>query len=154
MAETSQVNITSGLDRAGTLQQSVSAGVIHDKITILPGHEPDYSACTFCLWNEDHTLGNALRWMLMKDPDVEFCGYSAPHPSDPKIHLRVQMYDNLSAVECLRKALKNLRELFQSIDSAYSKSLQQGKYIQEDDVDVRAVVAETLEERARAMDIS
>ncbi|RXK39552.1 DNA-directed RNA polymerase I and III subunit RPAC2 [Tremella mesenterica] len=148
MAETSQVNITSGLDRAGTLQQSVSAGVIHDKITILPGHEPDYSACTFCLWNEDHTLGNALR------PDVEFCGYSAPHPSDPKIHLRVQMYDNLSAVECLRKALKNLRELFQSIDSAYSKSLQQGKYIQEDDVDVRAVVAETLEERARAMDIS
>lgn len=25
-------------------------------------------------------------------PDVEFCGYSAPHPSEPKIHLRVQMY--------------------------------------------------------------
>lgn len=33
----------------------------------LPGHEPDYSACTFCLWEEDHTLGNALRWMIMKE---------------------------------------------------------------------------------------
>ena len=27
---------------------------------------------------EDHTLGNALRYMLMKDPDVEFAGYTAP----------------------------------------------------------------------------
>ena len=25
-------------------------------------------------------------------PDVEFCGYSAPHPSEAKIHLRIQMY--------------------------------------------------------------
>lgn len=25
-------------------------------------------------------------------PDVEFCGYSAPHPSETKIHLRIQMY--------------------------------------------------------------
>lgn len=33
----------------------------------LPGHEADYSACTFCLAREDHTLGNALRWMIMKE---------------------------------------------------------------------------------------
>jgi DNA-directed RNA polymerase I and III subunit RPAC2 len=33
----------------------------------LAGHEPDYSACTFCLANEDHTLGNALRWIIMKE---------------------------------------------------------------------------------------
>ena len=25
-------------------------------------------------------------------PKVEFCGYSNPHPSEPKIHLRIQMY--------------------------------------------------------------
>lgn len=25
-------------------------------------------------------------------PDVEYCGYSAPHPSEAKIHLRIQMY--------------------------------------------------------------
>ena len=26
---------------------------------------------------EDHTLGNSLRYMLMKDPKVEFAGYTA-----------------------------------------------------------------------------
>lgn len=28
----------------------------------------------------------------MTSDDVEFCGYSAPHPSEPKIHLRIQMH--------------------------------------------------------------
>jgi hypothetical protein len=28
----------------------------------------------------------------MISDDVEFCGYSAPHPSEPKIHLRIQMH--------------------------------------------------------------
>ena len=32
-------------------------------------------------------------------PDVEFCGYSAPHPSEPKIHLRLQMYGECSKIE-------------------------------------------------------
>lgn len=61
----------------------------------LPGHSADYSEATFCLMEEDHTLGNALRWMIMKkyvatvpcshahpvadhasySADVEFCGY-------------------------------------------------------------------------------
>jgi DNA-directed RNA polymerase I and III subunit RPAC2 len=90
--------LTSRLDNAGTLLQSVSTSIVQEKITIvrvlrrhppsdpdphqlylvtvgwdtadlhqLPGHEPDYSACTFCLANEDHTLGNALRWIIMKE---------------------------------------------------------------------------------------
>lgn len=37
-----------------------------DKVEVLPGYEADLSAATYCLHNEDHTLGNALRWMLMK----------------------------------------------------------------------------------------
>lgn len=39
---------------------------VDDKIEILKGYEPDLSAATFCLHEEDHTLGNALRYMLMK----------------------------------------------------------------------------------------
>ncbi|EKD03443.1 DNA-directed RNA polymerase [Trichosporon asahii var. asahii CBS 8904] len=134
------------LDNAGVLHMSTQAE-IPDKITILPGHEPDYSACTFCLWEEDHTLGNALRWMIMKDPDVEYCGYSAPHPSEPKIHLRVQMYEGLSAVDCLRRALSNLRDLYETIGAQYDRSLKTDKYVKEKDVDVHRVVAETLRER-------
>lgn len=64
--------------------------------------------------HEDHTLGNALRYVIMKkyvqhfgsvklrastltlqSPDVEFCGYSIPHPSDPKMNIRIQTYGKL-----------------------------------------------------------
>jgi DNA-directed RNA polymerase subunit L len=31
-------------------------------------------------------------------PDVEYCGYSAPHPSETKIHLRIQMYGKSSSL--------------------------------------------------------
>lgn len=62
--------------------------------------------------------------MIMRDKDVEYCGYSAPHPSEPKIHLRVQMYDGLSAVDCLRRALANLRGLFETVDGQYKSSLK------------------------------
>lgn len=32
----------------------------------LPGAAPDGSACTFCIHEEDHTIGNALRYIIMK----------------------------------------------------------------------------------------
>lgn len=40
---------------------------IADKLTLLPGYEPDFSAVTFCLKEEDHTLGNSLRYIIMKE---------------------------------------------------------------------------------------
>lgn len=40
---------------------------IPDKLTLLPGYEPDFSAVTFCLKEEDHTLGNSLRYIIMKE---------------------------------------------------------------------------------------
>lgn len=93
--------------------------------------DPDDITCmTFVLKEEDHTLGNALRYMIMKkwgsytvlqlvqtwmcctwmchvfsycpsrimfsskrficSPEVTFCGYSVPHPSEHKINLRIQ----------------------------------------------------------------
>ena len=45
------------------------------------GLGPQTRACRpprYQFTGEDHTLGNALRYMLMKDPDVEFAGYTAP----------------------------------------------------------------------------
>lgn len=58
----------------------------------LRGAAPDLSAATFQIADESHTVGNALRWMIMKkyasvsvsivspllirdSPKVEFCGY-------------------------------------------------------------------------------
>jgi len=44
---------------------------------------PDREACaTFSVEGEDHTLGNALRFVLNKSPHTALCGCSVPHPSE------------------------------------------------------------------------
>ncbi|VEN61534.1 unnamed protein product [Callosobruchus maculatus] len=47
---------------------------------------------TFVFNDEGHTLGNALRCIISSYPDVEFCGYTIPHPAENKMHFRIQMY--------------------------------------------------------------
>ena len=50
----------------------------------------DESAATFTFHNEDHTIGNTVRYMLNKMPETSFVGYSVPHPAEPKMNLRLQ----------------------------------------------------------------
>ena len=70
----------------------------------------DASAATFTLHNEDHTIGNSLRYVLNKDPQVSFVGYSVPHPSEPKMNLRIQTVGP-SATTALHGALGTLYEI-------------------------------------------
>lgn len=39
---------------------------------------------------EDHTFGNSFRYVLAKNRDVDFVGYSIPHPSEMKLNMRIQ----------------------------------------------------------------
>ncbi|BGP39859.1 RNA polymerase subunit AC19 [Rhodotorula kratochvilovae] len=110
-----------------------SAPVFGDKVQILPGATEGFTQATFCILEEDHTLGNLLRWMLMKNPAVEFCGYSAPHPSEAKIHLRVQMYDGKSAVDALHEALNNVEDMAHAILDKYNESLEGGDFARVED---------------------
>ena len=50
----------------------------------------DQANATFTFHREDHTIGNTLRYVLNKNPEVTFVGYSVPHPSEPKMNLRLQ----------------------------------------------------------------
>ncbi|KAF4543488.1 putative dna-directed rna polymerase i and iii 14 kda polypeptide protein [Lasiodiplodia theobromae] len=79
------------------------------RIRVLPGSEN--TAASFEFENEDHTLGNALRYIIMKNPAVEFCGYSIPHPSENKMNLRIQTYDDVSVYDVLEQGLDDLAEL-------------------------------------------
>ena len=87
-----------------------------NKIKILPGSSEDGTSASFQIIDEDHTLGNALRYIIMKNPEVEFCGYSIPHPSENKLNIRIQTYGNISAVEALHQGLDNLSELCGAIE--------------------------------------
>ncbi|KAF2200861.1 RBP11-like subunits of RNA polymerase [Delitschia confertaspora ATCC 74209] len=80
-----------------------------DRIRVLTGATE--TAASFQFEGEDHTLGNALRYIIMKNPDVEFCGYSIPHPSESKMNLRIQTYDGVSVYSVLEKGLNDLIDL-------------------------------------------
>ncbi|KAL4926468.1 DNA-directed RNA polymerase core subunit RPC19 [Aspergillus undulatus] len=91
------------------------------KIVVLPGATD--TAASFQFEGEGHTLGNALRYAIMKKyvsisqlivascPDVEFCGYTIPHPSETKMNIRIQTYENTTAIEALEKGLDSLMDL-------------------------------------------
>lgn len=74
-------------------------------------NQEDQGRCaTFELIEEDHTLGNALRHMILKNANVKFCGYALPHPNERKINFQIQVYKG-EALDALEKGLKDLIDL-------------------------------------------
>ncbi|KAK1080947.1 RNA polymerase subunit AC19 [Friedmanniomyces endolithicus] len=88
------------------------------RLRLLPGSTD--TAASFAFDHEDHTLGNALRYMIMKNPNVEFCGYSIPHPSEPVMNLRIQTWDDVSVFEVLRKGLNDLEDLCDVVEDKFT----------------------------------
>ena len=82
----------------------------------------DEFAATIVFGNEDHTLGNALRHCLMQLKETEFCGYSVPHPYEPKMNVRLQTKGE-PALDVLRKGLGNLSEVANIVDEHFLNAL-------------------------------
>lgn len=99
-----------------------------DKIRLLPGFSEDGTAASFQVLDEDHTLGNALRYIIMKNPEVEFCGYSIPHPSENKLNIRIQTYGNITAMEALHQGMDNLSELCTHVEVAFTEKVEAGEF--------------------------
>ncbi|KAK8081478.1 hypothetical protein PG996_000259 [Apiospora saccharicola] len=99
-----------GLDASGEAAAAAEEEEIEpQRVRILPGSSE--TAASFEFLDEGHTLGNALRYIIMKNPDVEFCAYSIPHPSEAKMNIRIQTYDTTTATEALEKGLQDLEDL-------------------------------------------
>ncbi|KAL4898535.1 DNA-directed RNA polymerase [Aspergillus ambiguus] len=96
-------------DQEQQLEQEDVLELEEKRIVVLPGHTK--TAASFQFDGEGHTLGNALRYAIMKNPQVEFCGYTIPHPSETKMNLRIQTYDTTDAFEALEKGLDTLMDL-------------------------------------------
>ncbi|KAK9686809.1 RNA polymerase subunit AC19 [Basidiobolus ranarum] len=104
----------------------------NDKIEIIAGSSVDLTAATFCLKDEDHTLGNALRYVIMKNPDVNYCGYTIPHPSEAKLNIRIQTDDDTTAVDALQKGLDDLTDMCQHILDTFQGELDKGEFTYEE----------------------
>jgi DNA-directed RNA polymerase I and III subunit RPAC2 len=90
------------------------------RIRVLPGASD--TAASFEFEAEDHTLGNALRYMIMKNPEVELCGYSIPHPSEAKMNLRIQTYDATTVYDALEKGLDDLMSLCDVVADKFTQA--------------------------------
>uniref|UniRef100_A0A452H8T1 DNA-directed RNA polymerases I and III subunit RPAC2 n=1 Tax=Gopherus agassizii TaxID=38772 RepID=A0A452H8T1_9SAUR len=95
----------------------------------------DGNCVTFVLHDEDHTLGNSLRYMIMKNPEVEFCGYSITHPSESKINFRIQTRGGILAVEPFRRGLTELVDVCQHVLNKFEASVKEYKAQREAEMD-------------------
>jgi DNA-directed RNA polymerase I and III subunit RPAC2 len=92
---------------------------------------------TFVLGDEDHTLGNALRHVLINDGRVDFAGYCVPHPSEPVVHIRVQTntatatksVPALTAIEALKESCSTLSK---QCDMVLEKLMEAAPEVKED----------------------
>lgn len=103
------------------------ATTVERRLEILSMDDVDDVTCvTFVLKGEDHTLGNALRYIIMKNPEVEFCGYAVPHPSENKINLRIQTKGE-PATDVLRKGLEDLDSLCRHVLKTFQREVKDFK---------------------------
>merc|ERR1712038_8485 len=94
----------------------------------------DETCRTFVLYKEDHTLGNSLRYVICKNPEVEFCGYSVPHPSEHKINFRIQTKTE-PATEVLKKGLNDLNDMTKHILSTFESAVKSYKQTEASEMD-------------------
>ncbi|KAF2861893.1 RBP11-like subunits of RNA polymerase [Piedraia hortae CBS 480.64] len=89
-------------------------------LRLLPGSTETAASWEFA--KESHTLGNALNYVVSKNPDVQFSAYTIPHPSENVMNLRIQTYgqaDGVSAASVLRKGLADLQELCDVVEDKF-----------------------------------
>lgn len=73
------------------------------------------------VWNDHFWI---IRYVTMKDPRVEFCGYSVPHPSEDKINFRIQTNGSCSAEDALRTGLMNLQSAAEVMLKTFDKAVE------------------------------
>lgn len=86
----------------------------------------DRTCATYTFDGEDHTLGNLLRFALIKDHDVEFCGYSITHPSEHTINMRLQTTGK-GTNELLIRGLENINFMVDVTERKFAEALAKHK---------------------------
>lgn len=59
----------------------------------------------------------------MQREETDFCGYSVPHPYEPKMNLRLQTR-NASSTEVLVNGLKDLEQAADCLQDVFAAALQ------------------------------
>lgn len=79
---------------------------------------------TFAFADEGHTLGNVLKSIVGRYADVEFCGYTVPHPDEPYMHLRIQTARGVRAIDVLQRGLRDLEAVCDHTIDAFAEAFE------------------------------
>eukprot|EP00117_Sycon_ciliatum_P028369 scpid96978/ scgid22811/ DNA-directed RNA polymerase II subunit RPB11; DNA-directed RNA polymerase II subunit J; RNA polymerase II 13.3 kDa subunit; RPB14 len=82
------------------------------------------NAASFLIMKEDHTLGNALRAQLLRDPKVIFAGYRVPHPLENKLIIRVQTTPDYTPQEAFSNAITDLTSEISLLEERFKQAIQ------------------------------
>ena len=94
------------------------------RLGMLAGDAQSGERCrTFIFKGESHTLGNALKNVLLQNNSVAFCGYSIPHPAEDQMYLRIQTTAGATAQDALRKGFEDLEAVCGSVDMYHIDSV-------------------------------
>ena len=95
------------------------------KLEVVNESSIDEFSKTFTINSEDHTLANALRYLIMKNPNVIFCGYTIPHPSEFKVNFRIQTNKKVTALDVLEKGLNDLNGQSSHVLNVFENSIRE-----------------------------
>ena len=98
------------------------ATVEEEKLKAAHDNEDGNFNCTYSFNGEDHTLGNLLRYVLMKDPETLFSGYSVPHPSEDVMNVRLQT-STVKTDRVLNKAFGRISKMCDILTDKYTSAL-------------------------------
>lgn len=76
------------------------------------------------LYEEDHALENYLPYMIVKNPEVEFYGFTTTHPSESEINLHIQTWDAVLAVDPFQRDLNELMSVCQHVFDKFEASIK------------------------------
>ena len=82
------------------------------------------NAATFVFNKEDHTLGNMLRYAVLSQPGVLFCGYKVPHPLEPRVLVKIQTDGSQTPAEVLQQACTNLIVQVGGLKQSWAKEVR------------------------------
>ncbi len=82
----------------------------------------DRTHATIKFYNETHTMGNTLRYILARTPDTDFVGYSIPHPSEPYLNMRLQTR-GVPVDQLVTRSLNTINGICDALDETFDAEL-------------------------------
>jgi DNA-directed RNA polymerase I and III subunit RPAC2 len=107
-----------GVSESESMEEEVAEQGLREEGLLILQEQNDKRCATYVFNKEDHTLGNLLRTILSGHADVEFVGYSIPHPSEPKMNLRLQTLSK-DTNDVLNEGLRTVQNLAKTLRESF-----------------------------------